>query len=110
MPDILYHGTSREFHDEQIERMGKYIVRDPLERRSSIALSRAYKKTSNEGNPAILIINSSKIENLNEETLTCPYLDPEWYEILDIGLEDRKISMETIHKLSEIEEKIIGGI
>lgn len=111
IPPLLYHGTTREFHDAQIESYGKYMgnlgvhlgVNSGSPMGYAVGRSRKYFAT-----PLLLVVDSSKVERIRiAYPFECSELEGGSYEELDIELRRGKISEETLRKLGRLEEDML---
>jgi hypothetical protein len=70
------------------------------------AVQRAKQYSSN---PILLVINASKVDSNLELTpcKVCDYLNIEWYRILNIQLENGKVSLKIFEELKNLEKEVL---
>ncbi|MEK6888391.1 MAG: hypothetical protein AABX14_05595 [Candidatus Aenigmatarchaeota archaeon] len=93
LSDLLYHGTTRSYHDKRIREFGLYRhVADSVDLTSgeSSAMGYAVQRARYYRNAPILLVVRTHLvsSNLREEKddITCDFLDPAWYKVFDVQL------------------------
>jgi len=112
IPEFLYHGTTKQWHDEQIKRHDCYkghpiYLSESLESASEHALER--KRKFDKASPLLLIIDGSKIkerittDKSNVKKYTIPQLNSEEYIIVDLPANGvtREVIIEAKRKVKE---------
>jgi hypothetical protein len=90
---ILYHGTTRGYHDRQLRLLGRYEhVRAPvsLDASPSTAVAYALQRAAQYEDSPLLLITSGELIRMHLPFIVsplpeCAYLEREWYAELDIG-------------------------
>ena len=113
---LLYHGTTDRYHQMQVQDFGVYEhnqegKRVDLDNYPETPMGYAVQRSGqyNKSNPILLVINASKVDsNLKwNPVISCDYLKPEWYKILNIKLENGKASIDSFKELKELEKLVL---
>ncbi|HLD38834.1 MAG TPA: hypothetical protein VJB05_00805 [archaeon] len=93
LPDLLYHGTTRSYHDKRIRESGLYRhIAKPVDLTpgESSAMGYAVQRSKYYKNePILLVVKTHLVDsNLREEVdgIRCDFLDPGWYKIFDVNI------------------------
>lgn len=94
LPDLLYHGTTRVYHDNRLREFGLYRhIANPVDLTSGESSAMGYAVQRSEyyrNKPILLVVRTCLVSsNLREEMdgIRCDFLNPAWYKIFDVHLE-----------------------
>tara|TARA_Y100000310_G_C20682517_1_gene816810 strand:- start:1973 stop:2335 length:363 start_codon:yes stop_codon:yes gene_type:complete len=114
LPDILYHGTTKEFHDAQVDAYGVYKGElGPFCLTTSLIEAWAFAKSNAVGyqaTPAILVINTAKSRNITgpEFALSCESLESGCYKVFEFESSDYWLDDKFKEKMNGLEREVIN--